>query len=264
MSTIRILIVDDSPAFLESASHFLAADRRLRVVGQTRSGQEALERVSDLRPDLVLMDIRMPGINGLETTRRIKSQPHPPRVIILTLYDSAEYRTVAESIGADGFLAKSDFGQRLLPLIHQLFDDPRMQPPKEQANMKNILVVDDSATMRRMVIAALRVLKDIHFIEASNGLDAIEKLALAPVDLMTLDLNMPDMHGLDVLRFVRRHQAYRNLPIIVLTTRGDETSRSNALAAGASVYLTKPFQPSNLVEHAHGLLSAGSRSQQVK
>src|SRR4051794_2150009 len=99
--------------------------------------------------------------------------------------------------------------------------------------MKNILVVDDSATMRRMVMASLRSLGEVKFHEAGNGLEAIERLALGRVDLMLLDLNMPDMHGMEVVQFVRAMSAYRDLPIIVLTTRGDDSSRSAALAAGA-------------------------------
>ena len=123
--------------------------------------------------------------------------------------------------------------------------------------MKNILIVDDSPTMRRMVTASLRPLREVRFGEASSGLEAIERLALAPVDLMILDLNMPDMHGMEVIEFVRGHQAYRGIPIIVLTTRGDEASRAVALAAGATHYLTKPFDPRELNGHARRLLEGG-------
>lgn len=112
--------------------------------------------------------------------------------------------------------------------------------------MKQILVVDDSATMRRMVMASLRDLPGVKFGEASNGLEAIEHLAISPCDLMILDLNMPDMHGLEVLKFVLGHPSYRDTPIIILTTRGDEGSRGEAIAAGAACYLTKPFEPGSL------------------
>jgi two-component system, chemotaxis family, chemotaxis protein CheY len=121
--------------------------------------------------------------------------------------------------------------------------------------MKNILVVDDSATMRRMVMVSLRGLGEVKFQEAGNGLEAIEQLALGPIDLMILDLNMPDMHGMDVVRFVHAHAAYRAIPVIVLTTRGDEGSRGDALAAGAALYLTKPFDPGTLAAHARKLLN---------
>ncbi|MGH9903004.1 MAG: response regulator, partial [Pyrinomonadaceae bacterium] len=86
--------------------------------------------------------------------------------------------------------------------------------------MSNILIVDDSPTMRRMVSASLRALGGARFQEASSGLEAIERLALGPVSVMLLDLNMPDMHGLEVLEFLKSHEAYRDIPVVVLTTRG--------------------------------------------
>ena len=120
--------------------------------------------------------------------------------------------------------------------------------------MSNILIVDDSPTMRRMVAASLRTLPAARFGEAASGLEAIERVALGPVDLIILDLNMPDMHGLEVLDFLRRHQTYREIPVIVLTTRGDEASRTDALAAGADLYLTKPVAPQTLAAQADALL----------
>jgi two-component system chemotaxis response regulator CheY len=120
--------------------------------------------------------------------------------------------------------------------------------------MKNILIVDDSATMRRMVKVSLRAVKNVTFDEAGNGLEALERLALAPIDLIVLDLNMPDMHGIEVLKFVRGHRTFHAVPVIVLTTRGDEDNRKATLEAGASSYLTKPFEPKVLLEHVQQLL----------
>ena len=107
-----------------------------------------------------------------------------------------------------------------------------------------------------MVRAALGALSDVAFVEASSGLQAIETLALHPVRMVVLDLNMPDMHGLDVLRFLRSHSQYRALPVMVLTTRGDDASREAVLEAGATLYLTKPFSPSVLVSSVRELLDA--------
>ena len=121
--------------------------------------------------------------------------------------------------------------------------------------MERTLVVDDSPTMRRMVMASLREVCDGGFSQAASGLEAIEQLALGPVALMVLDLNMPDMHGLEVLAFVRNHPTFRRVPVIVLTTRGDDASRKAAQAAGASRYLTKPFAPAALAEQARALLA---------
>jgi len=121
--------------------------------------------------------------------------------------------------------------------------------------MAAVLVVDDSVTMRRMVVASLRSIPGASFHEAANGLEAIERLAVAPVHLIVLDLNMPDMHGLEVVDFVRQHATFRKVPIIVLTTRGDDESRTAALAAGATIYMTKPFEPAALAEAARKLLN---------
>ena len=121
--------------------------------------------------------------------------------------------------------------------------------------MTSILIVDDSATIRRMVRASLASLEQPSFIEANSGLEAIERLALNTVQLIVLDLNMPDMHGLEVLAFIRGQQKYRGLPVLVLTTRGDEASRLAAIAAGASAFMTKPFSPPALTTEAQALLA---------
>jgi two-component system, chemotaxis family, chemotaxis protein CheY len=128
---------------------------------------------------------------------------------------------------------------------------PPCPPP-----MNTILVVDDSPTIRRMVRTALAALPNVTFVEAGSGLQAIETLAVQRVQAVVLDLNMPDMHGLEVLRFLRSHDQYRALPVVILTTRGDESSRAAALEAGASAYMTKPFSPTALVSSLRDLLVA--------
>jgi len=119
--------------------------------------------------------------------------------------------------------------------------------------MSHILIVDDSPTIRRMVRASLTPM-GIEFIEAASGLEAIERLALGPIQLMVLDLNMPDMHGLEVLGFVRANQKFQQLPVLVLTTRDDDGSRTAAMQAGATSYLTKPFTPQALLTEVRGLI----------
>jgi two-component system chemotaxis response regulator CheY len=126
--------------------------------------------------------------------------------------------------------------------------------------MRTILIVDDSPTIRRMIRASLGILPDTKLTEAASGLQAIEALAVSPVHMVLLDLNMPDMHGLDVLRFVRSHDHYKDVPVMVLTTRGDSTSRDAALQAGASAYMTKPVSPSVLAASVAELLAL-ARSQ---
>jgi two-component system chemotaxis response regulator CheY len=126
--------------------------------------------------------------------------------------------------------------------------------------MPRILIADDSATIRKMIRASLQGVESAEFLEAATGFEAIEQLAVSPVQLIILDLNMPDMHGIDVLRFVRRHQQYCGLPVIVLTTRGDDSSRQAATEAGATTYMTKPFAPQTLAATTRTLLNSSDLS----
>ena len=116
-SPLRILLVDDSPTFLDAATHALAADPRIEIVGTAFSGQEGIDLVAQAQPDLVLIDVAMPRLNGFEATRLIKAQPNAPRIVILTSYDLPHYRTAAQTAGADSFISKADFGTLMPPLI---------------------------------------------------------------------------------------------------------------------------------------------------
>lgn len=120
--------------------------------------------------------------------------------------------------------------------------------------MAEILVVDDSKVMRDMIVACLRPRADLAFTQASSGLEAIERLSLKPFHLVVLDLNMPDIGGIEVLEFVRGQDKLRSLPIIIVTTRGDDVSRSRALEAGASRFITKPFTPDAILREVDALL----------
>ena len=120
--------------------------------------------------------------------------------------------------------------------------------------MSDILVVDDSKVMREMIVACLRPVPAAEFTHAASGLEAIEKLSLKPYELVVLDLNMPDINGFEVVEFVRSQDQLKTLPIIVVTTRGDEGSRARALQAGATQFMTKPFTPEALLSEARSLL----------
>jgi two-component system chemotaxis response regulator CheY len=121
--------------------------------------------------------------------------------------------------------------------------------------LTDILIVDDSRVMREMVIACLRGLPGLEFAQAASGLEAIERLSLSAYDAMVLDLNMPDIGGFEVIEFVRGQDKLRALPILVVTTRGDEGARGKALQLGASAFMTKPFAPEELVSAMRTLLA---------
>lgn len=133
MECIRLLLVDDNAGFLKVAADILSQHPELLIVGLTQSGEEAINLVGDLRPDLVLMDMSMPGIGGLEATRRIKKVRSAPSVIILTLNEGTEFSSSAYEAGADGFVTKSEFVDALLPAIGKLFPLLEMEPANQCA-----------------------------------------------------------------------------------------------------------------------------------
>ena len=127
--------------------------------------------------------------------------------------------------------------------------------------MPEILVVDDSKVMRDMIVACLRADPALRFSHAASGLEAIEQLSLKPFDLVVLDLNMPDIGGIEVVEFIRGQDRLRHLPIVIVTTRGDETSRTRALSAGASRFMVKPFDPQTILAEVRGLLESRNAAQ---
>jgi len=146
-------------------------------------------------------------------------------------------------------------GVKIPPNKDVNYKAPATTNPRAGALMQTILVVDDSPTIRRMVRASLNGAVPAAIVEATCGLDAIEALAVHSISAVVLDLNMPDMHGLDVLRFVRQHAQYAELPVLILTTRGDAAGRDEAMETGASAYMTKPFSPPALAQLVTNLLA---------
>lgn len=124
MQPIRVLLVDDKEEFLDSAIDFLSRDPRVKVVGRGLNGPDGIRLASELKPDLVLMDLVMPVMNGLAATRLIKAWPDSPRVVIVTMHEEAEYRRSAQEASADGFVCKSQFTSEVTALIDVFFNAP--------------------------------------------------------------------------------------------------------------------------------------------
>jgi DNA-binding NarL/FixJ family response regulator len=128
MCPVRTLLVDDSVAFLAALRRFLADHPRVRVVGAAASGRDGVAAMVRLRPDLVLLDLVMPGMSGLEALRWIKAVPDPPRVVVLTFQDEAGFRDRATALGADGFVTKAEMARHLIPAVEALFPDGGARP----------------------------------------------------------------------------------------------------------------------------------------
>lgn len=111
---------------------------------------------------------------------------------------------------------------------------------------KKILMVEDSPSIRQMMSFTLRG-AGYDVIEAYNGCEALEKFAAEPIDMVVTDLNMPEMDGLTLTKALRSNSQNRFMPIIMLTSVGDETVRQEVRTAGASAWISKPFKPAQLL-----------------
>lgn len=105
---------------------------------------------------------------------------------------------------------------------------------------KVILIVDDSATVRKFVSVSLSM-QGFSVVSACDGMDALEKLPREKVDLVITDLNMPNMDGFEFIRALRDNPAYRELPVIILSSLGDNVSKETGSRLGVSSYVVKPF-----------------------
>ena len=121
--TIRILLVDDSPNLLMAVRQFLATLPGTEVCGEAHDGQEGLTLVEQLKPDLVLLDISMPIMNGLDMARALQAFPQAPQVVFLSLQEGAAYVAVAQKLGALALIRKSDLVEGLPPIIQKLQAD---------------------------------------------------------------------------------------------------------------------------------------------
>jgi len=112
--TVHVLVVDDQAPFRQAMAAVVGATDGFVVVGEAVSGEESITGCSELHPDLVLMDVNLPGIDGVEATRRVRALPSPPVVLLLSTYDAdAGIAFVSES-GAAAYITKGEFGPDVL------------------------------------------------------------------------------------------------------------------------------------------------------
>jgi DNA-binding NarL/FixJ family response regulator len=117
-----VVIVDDSAMVRRMIQSYLVRQNVFEIVGTAQNGAEAVSLTPALKPDLLIMDIHMPRMDGLEATRRIKAMPHAPRVFIVSSAEAPEIRAALDA-GADGFCDKQQLTDDLLPQIASCFPD---------------------------------------------------------------------------------------------------------------------------------------------
>jgi len=135
-----ILAVDDDPTFRAVVRRLLQKDADVELVGEAENGEDAVSFVRNLRPDVVLMDLSMPRVDGFEAAKRIKSYQPEIKVIVLTIHAGSEFEQASIKTGADAFIVKKRLSSELLPTIHGLLSkDPNRGGIRDPAVTKNNL-----------------------------------------------------------------------------------------------------------------------------
>ena len=125
MRIIRTLVADDDAGFRQRVREFLASEPDIEVVGEAGDGDEAIVRARELKPVLVLMDVRMPRMNGVGATRQLKDEMPEVEVIMVSVFDLPEYREAAMASGASGYVVKKLMVEQLVPEIRRVCSDQR-------------------------------------------------------------------------------------------------------------------------------------------
>lgn len=153
--TIRVLVVDDHPVVRHGVQHLLANDPEVKMIGEADSGPRALEQVMALQPDIVILDMRLPGTDGVEITQQLRRSYPEVKIIVLTAYRDEEYLLGALRAGAHAYLLKQASHEMLCEAIHRVYEGERLLSPTLMSR-----VLEEFEAMARE-----RVVEDSHLTE---------------------------------------------------------------------------------------------------
>jgi DNA-binding NarL/FixJ family response regulator len=218
----RVLVVDDDPLVRSALALMLGGQPDLEVVGEAADGREGLRLAADLRPDVVLMDIRMPRLDGLAATRELHTRPSPPRVIVLTTFDADEHVVEALGAGADGFLLKDTPPPQIVAAIRKVVDDEPMLSPSVTRTLIRRLREDSSdAGDRQRTEQAQLMIETLTDREHEVALAVGRGLSNAEI-AADLHLSVPTVKA-HVSRLFDKLQVTNRVQIAILVLRASRT-----------------------------------------
>ncbi len=250
---VRILIVDDHPNTATTLARAVSQlGSRVDVMSAT-SGREAMEKANGGAVDILITDMIMPEMNGLELVEKLQDHPggRPTYVILITAYDVPGLKETARRLKVNEIIVKPVRPERICQIVTQALDDwSQTKPEREEKVVKKqfrILVADDRPDNVTLLARYLESEGYAH-ITASDGIETLEKVRAELPDLLLLDVNMPHKDGFTVLEEIRADPAVQHIPVIILTAaRLDPADVQSGLMLGADDYVTKPFDRRELM-----------------
>jgi len=222
------LIAEDNATFRHALKEMLARRFPFMDIVEASDGTEALDRARSSHHDLVFMDIKMPGVTGLDVTRAVKTADPDTVICIVTGYDLPEYRDAAQDSGADHFIVKDESTEAVVVALVESILARRIKA----------LIIEDDPSFRGLLREILTLQWPAMIVaEASDGPEALQEAAKLIPDLLLLDLDLPTCGGLDLLEPI---SAAELAPVVVIITAYDAPDyRAAASRYGVSHYLTK-------------------------
>lgn len=212
---IRVLVVDDHAILRDGLRSLLDRQQDIVVVGEASSGEEALAQIGSLAPDIVLMDLAMPGMDGLEATRRLR-QSHPQvKVLILTQHDDREYIAPALHAGAAGYVLKRSGGREVVNAIRQVFEQGAYVEPDVAQQLVQAIPTDvalasqASASLTEREMQVLRLV-----VEGLSNKEIARTLVISPktasVHRTNIMSKLKVRNSADLVRYVMQHHLLEN------------------------------------------------------
>ncbi len=221
-----VLVIDDDPTVRDLLRRYLTRNGYNAVLAD--GGEEGLRLAAEIAPDAITLDVLMPQMDGWAVLKSLKDDPRIADipVIMLTIVDD---KNLGFSLGAAGYLEKPVDQTKLIHILERYC--PR-------GGMAHVLVVEDEELTRRMMRATLEN-EGCVVVEAENGRVALERLAADAPDLIVLDLMMPEMDGFEFLAERARNDAWRAIPVVVMTAKKLTAADRDRLDGGVAMLLEK-------------------------
>ncbi len=205
-------------------------------VVEAESGVDALGKIAREDFKLIISDWNMNEDDGVKFIQLVKDSDITSRIPIILVTNEATKGEVQEAlkaakVGTNNYIIRPFTAEDLKEKIEKVISGYK------------IMVIDDSSTTRKMITNILGQIGQNNVLEAENGIDALAKLAQNKVDLILCDWDMPNMNGLQFVKSLRRMKPYGNIPVLMMTTNAAKEEIIEALQAGATNYVAKPFTP---------------------
>jgi PAS domain S-box-containing protein len=253
----RVLVVDDNPSTLMILKRFIESFGLRTELADSADAALHQYRLSQVHDPLglIIMDVNLKGVDGVEVVKKIKADTgfKAPPVICMGSYGRDGDVKRAKSAGADSFLMKPVKQSILFDTIMEIFgframksgEEPQGLMTLDEFNDLTVLLVEDNP-INQMVATEILMAAGITVARAGHGLEAIDALRGKRYDAVLMDVQMPEMDGLEASRYIREHLKFTDMPIIAMTAHAMYGDRERCLAAGMNDYVPKPIDRNEL------------------